>query len=100
MQIADERREAKSKGERERRTELNADFQRTAWRDKKVFFKEQYIKLEENRRGNTRDLFRNIGDINRTFCPKMDTIKDINVRNLVEAEEIKKRWKEYMEELN
>ena len=61
---------------------------------------EQCIKLEENnRRGKTRDLFRKIGDINGTFCPKMGTIKDINIRNLVEAEEIKKRWKEYMEEL-
>ena len=66
-----------------------------------AFFNEQCIKLEENnRRGKTRDLFRKIGDISGTFFPKMGTIKDINIRNLVEAEEIKKRWKEYMEELN
>ena len=90
--------------------QLNTDFQRTAQREKKAFFNEQFIKLEENsrrgkleensRRGKIRDLFRKIGDINGTFCPKMGTIKDINIRNLVEAEEIKKRWKEYMEELN
>ena len=68
--------------------------------DKKAFFKEQGIKLEENnRRGKTRDLFRKIGDIKGTFCPKTGTIEDINGRDLVDAEEIKKRWEEYMEEL-
>ena len=91
----------KNEGERGRYIQLNADFLGTACRDKKAFFSEECIKLEENnRRGKTRDLFRKIGDINGTFCPKMGTIKDINIRNLVEAEEIKKRWKEYMEELN
>ena len=65
---------------------------------KKVFFNEWCIKLEENnRKGNTRDLFRNTGEIKGTFCPKMSTIKDINCRDLVYTEEIKKRWKEYTE---
>ena len=95
MQIAKERREAKSKGERGRYIKLNEDFQRTARRDKKAFFNKQCIKLEENnRRGKTRDLFRKIGDIKGTFCPKMGTIKDINRRDLVDAEEIKESWKE------
>ena len=67
---------------------------------KKVFFNEWCIKLEENNRmGKTRDLFRKTGDIKGTFCPEMSTIKDINGRDLVYAEEIKKRWKEYTEEL-
>lgn len=69
--------------------------------DKKAFFNEQCIKLEENNtRGETRDLFRKIGDIKGTICPKMGTIKDRNSRDLVDTEEIKKRWKEYMEELS
>ena len=90
----------KSKGERERYIQLNADFQRTAQRDKKACFSEQCIKLEENnRRQKTRDVFRKIGDIKGTFCPKMGTIKHRNGRDLVDAEEIKKRWKEHMEEL-
>ena len=77
----------------------NAEFQRTAQRDKKTFFNEQCIKLEENsRRAKTRDLCRKIRVIKGTFCPKMDTIKDRNGRDLVDAKEIKKRWKEYMEE--
>ena len=68
--------------------------------DKKAFFNEQCIKLEENsRRGKIRNLFRKIGDIRGIFCPKMGTIKDKNSRDLVDAEEIKKRWEEYMEEL-
>jgi len=72
----------------------------TAWREKKFFFNEQCIKLEENgRRGKIRDLLSKIGDIRKMFCPKMGTIKDKNSRDLVDAEEIKKRWKEYMEEL-
>ena len=71
LQIAKESREAKSKGEREKYIRLNADFQRTGWRDKKAFFNEQCIKLEENnRRGKTRDLFRKTGDIKGTFCTK------------------------------
>ena len=92
LQIAKERREAKSKGESERYIKLNEDFQRTARRDKKAFFNKQCIKLEENnRRGKTRDLFRKTGDIKGTFCPKMSTIKDRIGRNLVDAEEIKER---------
>ena len=99
LQIAKERREGKSKGERERYIQLNADFQRTAWRDKKAFFNEQCIKLEEkNRREKTRDLFRKIGDIKGTLCPRMGTIKDRNGRDLVDTDEIKKRWKQYTEE--
>ena len=99
LQIAKERK-VKSKGERERHIQLSADFQRTAERDKKAFFNEQCIKLEENnRRGKTRDLIRKIGDIKGTFCPKVSTINNINSRDLVDTEEIKKRWKEYMAEL-
>ena len=75
-------------------------FPKTACRDNKVFLNEQCIQLEENnRRGKTRDLFRKIGDIKGTYCPKMGTIKDINTRDLVDVEEIKNRWKEYTEEL-
>ena len=84
--------------------QLNTDFQRTAQREKKAFFNEQFIKLEENsrrgkleensRRGKIRDLFRKIGAIRGTFFPKMGTIKEINGRDLVDVEEIKKRWKE------
>ena len=100
LQIAEERREVKSKGERESYIQLIAEFQRTAQRDKKAFFNEQCIKLEENnRKGKTRDLLRKIGDINGLFCPKMGKIKDRNSRDLVDTEEIKKRSKEYMEEL-
>ena len=80
--------------------QLNTGFQKRAGRDKKAFFNEQSIKLEENnRRGKIGDLFRKTGDIKGTLCPKMGTIKDINGKDLVDAEEIKKRWKEYMEEL-
>ena len=79
LQIAKERREVKSKGGRERYTQLNVEFQRIARRDKKPFFNEQCIKLEENnRRGKTRDLFRKIGNIKGMFCPKIGTIKDRN----------------------
>ena len=100
FQLAKERREVKSKGERKRHIQLNTDFQRIAQRDKKAFFNEHCIKLEENNgRGKTRELFRKIGDIKGTFFPKMGTIKDINERDLVDAEEIKKRYKEYTEEL-
>jgi len=88
LQIAEER-EAKSKGKRERYIQLNAEFQR---RDKKAFFNEQRIKLEENsRRGKTRDLFRKIGNIKGTFRPKMSTIKDRNGRDLVNSEEMERR---------
>ena len=101
LQIAKDGREVKSKGERERYIQLNADFQSTAQRDKRAFFNEQYIKLEDNsRRGKTRDLFRKIGDIKGAFCSKMGTIKDINGRDLIDAEEIKNSWKEYTEALH
>ena len=86
--------------ERERYIQLNAEFQRIARRDDKVFFNKQCIKLEENnRRGMTRDLFRKIGNIKGAFHPKKGKIKDKNGRDLVDVEEIKKRWKEYTEEL-
>lgn len=100
LKIVEERREVKSKGERERYVQLNREFQRTVWRDKKAFFNEQCIKLEENnRRGKTSHLLRKIVGIKETFCPKMGKIKDRNSRDLVDTEEIKKRSKEYMQEL-
>ena len=90
----------KSKGKGKRCIQLNVDFQRTTQRDKKVFFNEQCIKLEENNgREKPRDLFRKIGAIKGTFCPNMGTIRYINDRDLVDAEEIKKGWKEYMQVL-
>ena len=100
LQIAEEKREAKSKGERERYIQLNSEFQRIGRRDKKAFFNEQCIKLEENnRRGKTRDRFSKIGDIKGTFHPEMGTKKDRTGKDLVDAEEVKKRWKECTEEL-
>ena len=100
LQIAEERREAKSKGERERHTQLNAEFQRIARRDKKVFLSDQYKEIEENNRmGKTRDVFKKIGDIKGTFHARMGMIKGTNGKDLTEAEEIKKRWQEYTEEL-
>ena len=90
----------KSKGERERYTQLNAKFQRIARRGKKASFNEPDINTEEkNREGRTRDLFRKIGNIKGTFHPKIGTIKDRNRRDLEAAEDIKKRWEEYREEL-
>ena len=90
----------KSKGERERYIQLSAEFQKTARKYKKDFFNEQRLIIEENnKRGKTRDLVRKTGNIKGGFRPKMGTIKDKNGRDLVDAEEIKKRWKEYMEEL-
>ena len=100
LQIAEERRETKSKGERERYTQLNAEFQRIRRRYKKAFFNEQCLKTEENnRREKTRDLFRKTENIKGTFHPKKDRLRDRNGRDLVEAEEIKKRRKEQTEEL-
>ena len=85
----------KSKGERERHTNLNPEFQRTARRNKMAFFNEQCKEIEENnRKGKTRDLFKKIGNIKGIFHPKMGTIKDRNGKDLIEAEEIKKRWQE------
>ena len=94
------RREAKRKGEKERYTHLNAEFQRIARRDKKAFLSDQCKEIEEkNRMGKTRDLFKKIRDTKGTFHPKMGTIRDRNGRDLTEAEDIKKRWQEYTEEL-
>ena len=90
----------KGKGEKERYTHLNAEFQRIARRDKKALLSDQCKEIEENnRRAKTRDLCKKIGVIKGIFCTKMGTIKDRNGRDLVDAKEIKKRWKEYMEEL-
>ena len=100
LQTVEEWREVKSKGEREGYIQLNAEFQRISRRDKKDFFNEQCSIMEENnKRGNIRDLLRKIGNIKRAFHPKMGTIKHKNDRDLVDAEEIKKRWKEYTEKL-
>ena len=100
LQIAVERREAKSKGETERYSHLNEEFQRIARRDKKAFLSDQCKEIEENNRiGETRDLFKKIRDTKGTFHAKMGTIKDRNVMDLTEAEDIKKRWHEYTEEL-
>ena len=97
LQIAEERREVKSKGERKRYIYLNAEFQRIAWRYRKAFLHEQWKHIEENNRmGKTRDLFKKIGDIKGTFHARMGTIKDKNGKDLTEAEEIKKRWQEYV----
>ena len=93
------RREAKSKGERERYKHLNAEFQRIARRDKKTFSNQCKEIEENNRMGKTRDLFKKIRDTKGAFHAKMGTIKDRNNKDLVDAEKIKKRWKEYMEEL-
>ena len=98
-QIA-EKREAKGKGEKERYTHLNAEFQKIARRDKKDFFSHQCKEIEENNRmGKTRDLFQKIRDTKRTFHAKMGTIKDRRGMDLTEAEDIKKKWQEYTEEL-
>ena len=100
LQIAEEKREAKDKGERGRYIQLNADFQRIARRDKKAFLYKQCKRIEENNtKGKTRDLFKKIGDIKGTFHARIGTIKDRNSKNLTEAEEIKKRWQEYTEKL-
>ena len=95
LHIAEEKREAKSKGERESYTQLNADFQRTARRDKNTFFSEQCKEIEENKRmGKTRDLFKKTGAIKGTFHAKMGTMKHRNGKDLRAAEETKKRWPE------
>ena len=100
LQIAVKRREAKGKGEKERYTHLNPEFQRIARRDKKAFLSDQCKEIEENRRmGKTKDLFKKIRDTKGIFHAKMDSIKDRNGMALTEAEDIKKRWQEYTEEL-
>ena len=99
LQIAVKRREAKSKGEKERYKHLNAEFRRIARRDK-AFFSNQCKEIEENNRmGKTRELFKKIRDTKGTFHAKMGSIKDRNGMDLTEAEDIKKRWQESTEEL-
>ena len=100
LQIAEERREAKSKGDKERYTHLNAKFQRIARRDKKAFLRDQCKEIEENNRmGKTRNLFKKVRDIKGIFHAKMGSIKDKNGMDLIKEEDIKKRWQEYTEEL-
>ena len=100
LQIAVKRREAKSKGETERYTYLNAELQRIARRDKKAFLSDQCKEIEENNRmGTSRDLFKKIRDTIGIFFAKMGSIKDRNGMDLTEAEDIKKRWQKYTEEL-
>ena len=93
LQIAEKRIEAKGKGEKERYTHLNEEFQRIAKRDKKAFLSDQCQEIEENNRlGNTRDLFKKVRDTKGIFHVKMGTIKDRHGTDLTEAEDIKKRW--------
>ena len=100
LQIAVERREVKSKGEKESYKSLNAEFQRIARRDKKGFLSDQCKEIEENNRmGKTRDLVKKIRDTKGTFHATMGSIKDRNGMDLTEAEDIKKRWQEYTEKL-
>ena len=100
MQIAEKRKTVKGKGEKERYTCLNVEFQRIARRDKKASLSDQCKEIEENNRmGKTRDLFKKIRDTTGTFHAKMGTINDRNGMDLTEAEDIKKRWQEYTEEL-
>ena len=99
-QIAVKRREVKSKGEKERYTHLNSEFQRISRRDKKAILSNQYKEIEgTNRMGKTRDLFKKIRDTKGIFHAKMGSIKDRNHMDLTESEDIKKRWQEYTEEL-
>ena len=99
LQIAVNRKEVKGKGEKERYTHLNPEFQRIARRDRKAFLSDQCKEIEKNNRmGKSRDLFKKIRDTNGTFHAKMGTINDRNGMDLIEAEDIKKRWQEYTEE--
>ena len=98
LQIAVKRREVKSKGEKERYTHLNAEFQRIARRNKKAFLNDQHKEIEENNRmGKTRDLFKKIRDTKGKFHAKIGSIKDKNGMDLTDADNIKKRWQEYTE---
>ena len=100
LQIAEKRREAKGKGEKERYSHLNAEFQRVARRGKKAFLRDQWKEIEgNNRMGKTRDLFKKIRDAKGTFHANMGSIKDRNGMDLTEAEDTKKRWQKYTEEL-
>ena len=101
LQIAVKRREAEGKGEKESYTHMNAEFQKIARREKKPFLSDQCKEIEEkNRMGKARDLFKKIRDTKGTFNAKMSSIKDRNGMDLTEAEDIKKRWQEYTEELD
>ena len=98
LQTVEKRREAKGKGEKERYTHLNAEFQRIAGKDKKAFLSDQCKEIEENNRmGKTRDLFKKISDTKEIFHAKIGTIKDRNCMDLTEAEDTMKRWQEYTE---
>ena len=100
LQIGEKRREVKGKGEKERYTHLNAEFQRIARRHKKAFLSDQCKEIKgNNRMGKSRDLFKKIIDTKGTFHAKMGSIKDRNGMELTKAEDIKKRWQEYTEEL-
>ena len=100
LQIAEKRREAKSKGEKEKYTHLNAEFQRIVRRDKKAFLSDQCKKIGENNRvGKSTDFFKKIRDTKGTFHSKMGTKKDTNGMEQTEAEDIKKRWQEYTEQV-
>ena len=100
LQIAVKRKEEKCKGEKERYKHLNAEFQRITTLDKKVFLTNQCKEIEENNTmGKTRDLFKKIRDTKGTFHAKMGSLKDRNDTDLTEAEDVKKRWQEYTEEL-
>ena len=100
LKIAEKRREVKGKGEKERYTHLNAEFQRIARRDKKAYLSDQCKEIEENnRKGKTRDLVKKIRDTKGAFHERIGTIKDRNEKDLTEAEEMKKRWQENTEEL-
>ena len=100
LQIAEKRRDVKAKGEKERYTHLNAEFQRIVRRDKKAFLSEQCKEIKENNRmGKTRDLFKKIRDTKGIFHEKMSTIKDRNSMDLTEAGDIKNRWQECTEDL-
>ena len=100
LQIAEKRREEKGKGEKERYTHLNSEFQRIARRDKKAFLSDECKEIEENNRmRKTRYLSKKVRDTKGKFHVKMGTIKDRNGTDLIEAEDIKKRWQEYTEEL-
>ena len=100
LQIAEKRREVKGKGEKERYTHLNAEFQRRPRREKKAFLSDQCKEIEEDiKMGKTRDLFKKIRDSKGTFHAKMGSIRDRNVMDLTEGEDIKTRWQEYTKEL-
>ena len=100
LQIAEKRTEAKGKEQKESYTHLNAEFQRVTRRDNKAFLRDQCKEIEENNRmGKTRDLFKKIRHTKGIFHAKMDTVKDRNGMDLTEAEDLKKTWQEYIEEL-